>query len=57
MQVFKSLAAFFEWLNTSYSAQYIFRKYWQDYYTLCSDVIVEKQSHVLISMIVVKIEM
>ena len=57
MQVFKSLAAFFERENIYYSAQYIFRKYWQDYYTLCSDVIVEKQSHVLISMIVVKIEM
>ena len=27
----------------SYSGQYIFRKYWNEYYTLCKDVIVEKK--------------
>ena len=45
MQIFESLlVCFFYFLNrqyVSYSAQYILTKYWQEYYTLCLDVIAE----------------
>ena len=47
MQIFESLlVCFFYFLNreyVSYSAQYILTKYWQEYYTLCLDVIAEKK--------------
>ena len=43
MEVFESLLAFLNREYISYSAQYIFRKYWQEYCTLCLDVITEKK--------------
>ena len=47
MQIFESLlVCFFYFLNreyVSYSAHYILTKYWQEYYTLCLDVIAEKK--------------
>ena len=40
-----------------YLAQYIFRKYLQEYYTFFKDAMVEKKAYVLILMILFKIEM
>ena len=42
--------------DNSYQAQHMFRKYLQKYYFFFKDVIVEKKSHVLISMIVLKLK-
>ena len=42
-QVFKSLLVFFNREYISCSAQYIFRKYWQEYNTLCLNVITGKK--------------
>ena len=44
MQIFESWLAFFNREYISYSAQYIFKKYWQEYYTLCQEVIVKPYS-------------
>ena len=44
MQIFESWFAFFNRECISYSAQYIFKKYWQQYFPLCKDVIVKPYS-------------
>ena len=43
--------------DISYLAQYIFRKYLQESYTFFKDAMADKKAHVLILMIVFKIEM
>ena len=48
---------FLNWKYTSYFAQYIFSKYWKEYHSLCKMLLLRNKSHVVISMIEVKIEM
>ena len=52
------IACFFNREYISYSVQYIFKKYWEEYYILCVKILLLKEmSRVLISVIAVKIEM
>ena len=44
MQIFKSWLAFFNREYIFYSAQYIFKEYWQEYYTFIQELIVKPHS-------------